>query len=53
MFSDDAQVGYWMAKEPVLEDEKDFETKGHKWSIYFRYKVMHIDSFGTSLNLGA
>lgn len=53
LFSDDAQVGYWIAKEPVLEDEEDFETKGHKWSVYFRYNVLHTDSFGTMLSLGA
>ena len=49
----DAEIGYWNAKEAVLEDEHDFETKGHKWSVFFRYKVLFLDSYGSSLNLGA
>jgi hypothetical protein len=52
-FTEAAEVGYWNYKEPVLDDEPDFETKGHKWSIYFGFKILHLDSYGTSMNVGA
>lgn len=52
-FTEGAEVGYWNAREPKLDDMPDFETLGHKWNIFFRYKVLFTDSYGTSLNLGA
>jgi len=53
IFSDKAQVYYWIPDNAQIEDEKDFETKGHKWSVYGRFRFFHTDSFGTVLSLGA
>ena len=47
------KVGYWISQKPELDDEVDFETKGHKWSVYARWRFFHLDSFGTCLSLGA
>jgi hypothetical protein len=53
IFSEDAKVGYWISQKDELDDEKDFETKGHKWSTYSRWRFFHLDSFGTVLDPGA
>lgn len=43
---------YWSRQADQLDDEKDFETKGHKWSCDFRHKVFHDSPYGAYLNLG-
>jgi hypothetical protein len=53
LFSEDADVCYWERQKDVIDDEKDFESKGHKWSCDFRFKIFHKDSFGTFSDAGA
>lgn len=53
LLADDARLYYWDRKKEAIEDEKDFETGGHKWKVTYRQKIFHKDAYGALLNLGA
>jgi hypothetical protein len=45
--------GMWIRKKPVLDDEKDFETKGHRYSVVFRARATHEDAHDFIFSVGA
>jgi hypothetical protein len=53
LIGDDFKGYYWNRMKETLEDEPDFETKGHKWSVHFRYKVLFEDSHSFIQSAGA
>lgn len=39
LLADDHEVGYWEPLDPEFESEKDFDTKGQKFSTFFQFNV--------------
>jgi hypothetical protein len=39
LICDDHEVGYWEPVDPEFESEKDFDTKGQKFSTFFQFNV--------------
>lgn len=44
---------YWDYKSATIEDEPDFETKGHRWSTDFDWLAFAVDPSTVLLSLGA
>lgn len=53
LLGDGHGLSYWNYKAAEIEDQPDFETKGHKWSIDFDWLSFARDSVHSMLSLGA
>lgn len=49
----DNQLGYWNYSPETLEDEADFESKGHKYSIHYGWIEAHEGPFDVFQSAGA
>ena len=49
----DHQLGYWDVLPETLEDEADFESKGHKYSIHYRWIEAHEGPYDVLQSAGA
>jgi hypothetical protein len=45
LLGDGHRVGYFAPVAPEFEDERDFEVKGWKYSVYFQYIVDFLDPY--------
>lgn len=53
LLAEDHRLKFWDRQPATLEDEKDFETKGHKWSIDYMWYSFAEDSARAMRSAGA